>query len=84
MREMKLNKLLTQKLAVETAFWEREKKNLTGSAVEKHQMRTKPDGHQWVWSASLVAFHVIEVWLHYFLDTGAQDGLCPAGPNAVT
>lgn len=27
-REMKLNKLLTQKLAVETAFWEREKKIL--------------------------------------------------------
>lgn len=83
MREMKLNKLSTQKLALETAFQER-KKNLTGSAVGKHQMRTKPDGHQWVWSASLVAFHLMEVWLHYFLDTDAQDGLCPAGPNAVT
>lgn len=44
-REMKLNKLSAQTLALETAFQEREK-NLTGSGVEKHQMRTKLN---WVW-----------------------------------
>lgn len=40
-REMKLNKLLTQKLAVETAFWEREKKKsywlCSGKASNENQ-----------------------------------------------